>query len=74
MTGHLFGAAGAVEAAYTVLALEEQLVPPTANLDEPDPQVRVPVAQKPTPLRMSTALTTSFGFGGQNAALVVSAA
>jgi len=74
VTGHLFGAAGAVEAAYTVLALEEQLVPPTANLDEPDPQVRVPVAQKPTPLRMSTALTTSFGFGGQNAALVVSAA
>jgi 3-oxoacyl-[acyl-carrier-protein] synthase II len=74
VTGHLFGAAGAVETAFTLLALEEQSVPPTANLDEVDPGIAVPVAAKPTPLAMRTALTTSFGFGGQNAALVVSAA
>ncbi|WP_018252065.1 beta-ketoacyl-[acyl-carrier-protein] synthase family protein [Salinispora mooreana] len=73
VTGHLFGAAGAVEAAFTVLAIEDGLVPPTANLDDPDPQIAIQVAAKPTPRRIDLALSTSLGFGGQNAALVVAA-
>lgn len=72
VTGHLFGAAGAVEAAFAVLAVENDLVPPTANLDRPDPQVEVEVAAKATPRRIDLAMSTSFGFGGQNAAVLVS--
>ncbi|MFY1634211.1 beta-ketoacyl-[acyl-carrier-protein] synthase family protein [Solwaraspora sp. WMMB335] len=71
VTGHLFGAAGAVETAFTVLAVEQGLVPPTANLDEPDSQLEIEVAQKATPLRIDLALSTSLGFGGQNAAVLV---
>ncbi|MBP2706829.1 beta-ketoacyl-[acyl-carrier-protein] synthase family protein [Microbispora sp. RL4-1S] len=72
VTGHLFGAAGAVEAAFAVLAVENGLVPPTANLDEPDPRIEVEVAAKATPRRIDLAMSTSFGFGGQNAAVLVS--
>lgn len=72
VTGHLFGAAGAVEAAFAVLAVENGLVPPTANLDEPDPQIEVEIAAEATPRRIELAMSTSFGFGGQNAAVLVS--
>jgi 3-oxoacyl-[acyl-carrier-protein] synthase II len=71
MTGHLLGAAGAVEAAYTVLALGAQCAPPTRNLDTPDAECDldyVPHHARPGQIRV--ALSNSFGFGGTNAALV----
>ncbi|MFP3670323.1 beta-ketoacyl-[acyl-carrier-protein] synthase II, partial [Priestia sp. SIMBA_032] len=66
VTGHLLGAAGAIEAAYTLLALEHGLVPPTANLRNPDPQIAVDLIQgqaRAQPIKV--ALSNSFGFGGQ---------
>lgn len=74
VTGHLLGAAGAVEAAFTVLSLEEQVVPPTANLDVPDPACEVKVAATATGTRFDLALSSSMGFGGQNAVLAFAAA
>ncbi len=74
VTGHLFGAAGAIEAAFAVLALEQDLVPPTANLDTPDPKVEVEIAAKATHCRLDLAMSTSLGFGGQNASVLVSRA
>ncbi|MGW0425260.1 beta-ketoacyl-[acyl-carrier-protein] synthase family protein [Streptomyces sp. NPDC003015] len=72
MTGHALGAAGGIEAALTVLALEEQLVPPTANLDVQDPRVPVEVVAKTArPARLECAATSSLGFGGHNAVLVL---
>ncbi|MDI3270124.1 MAG: beta-ketoacyl-ACP synthase II, partial [Bacillota bacterium] len=71
MTGHLLGAAGALEAAITVLALEKQVVPPTINYEHPDPECDldyVPNEARSYPLE--AALTNSFGFGGQNACLI----
>ncbi|MGH7804705.1 MAG: beta-ketoacyl-ACP synthase II [Candidatus Binatia bacterium] len=72
MTGHLLGAAGGVEAAFTVLALERGMLPPTINLDSPDPECDldyVPNEARDVPVRV--ALSNSFAFGGLNAALVV---
>jgi len=70
MTGHLLGAAGGIEAVFTVLALRDQVAPPTANLHERDPQCDldfVPlVARK---MKIRGALSNSFGFGGTNATL-----
>ncbi|MFI5746764.1 beta-ketoacyl-[acyl-carrier-protein] synthase family protein [Streptomyces sp. NPDC051644] len=75
VTGHSLGAAGAIEAALTVLALEQGTVPPTANLDSVDPAIEVDiVAKAPRALPMGVALSNSFGFGGQNAVLVFTAA
>ncbi|SNX58032.1 3-oxoacyl-[acyl-carrier-protein] synthase II [Streptomyces sp. TLI_55] len=74
VTGHLLGAAGAVEAAFTVLALEEQTVPPTANLDTPDPDCEIKVATTLTGTRFDLALSNSLGFGGQNAVLALATA
>jgi 3-oxoacyl-[acyl-carrier-protein] synthase II len=72
MTGHLLGAAGAVEAAFCVRALETGLLPPTTNLDDPDPECPLDhVAQTARAANPSTALSNSFGFGGTNAALVL---
>ncbi|MFF4604573.1 beta-ketoacyl-[acyl-carrier-protein] synthase family protein [Streptomyces sp. NPDC001339] len=73
MTGHTLGAAGGIETAFTVLALQHQLVPPTANLESPDPDVPVEVvAKEARPARLQCAVKTSLGFGGHNAALVLS--
>jgi 3-oxoacyl-[acyl-carrier-protein] synthase II len=76
MTGHLLGAAGAVETIATVLALRDGLVPATRNLTHQDPAVMLDVvAGTPRPLsltgRDAVALNNSFGFGGHNVALVV---
>jgi 3-oxoacyl-[acyl-carrier-protein] synthase II len=71
VTGHLFGAAGAVEAALSVLAIEHDTVPPTANLTELDPMVRLPVSADLVRGPIDVVLSTSMGFGGQNAAVVL---
>ena len=71
MTGHLLGAAGGLEAGITALAVRHQIVPPTINLDEPDPECDldyVPHTSRQMPIRY--ALSNSFGFGGTNAALM----
>jgi 3-oxoacyl-[acyl-carrier-protein] synthase II len=75
VTGHTLGAAGAIEAAYTVLSIQHDLVPPTANLDSIDPAVDVDVAAKvPRSLPVELAASNSFGFGGQNAVLILAKA
>lgn len=71
MTGHLLGAAGGVEAALTLLAMEKGVIPPTINYDEPDPQCDLDYV--PNAAREKTityALSNSFGFGGTNATLL----
>jgi len=71
VTGHLLGAAGGVEAVASVLALHHQRVPPTANLDEPDPECDLDyVANVARDVPLRVVLSNSFGFGGVNAALV----
>jgi 3-oxoacyl-[acyl-carrier-protein] synthase II len=73
VTGHALGAAGAIEAAYTVLAVEHGVIPPTANLVSQDPEVELDiVAKAPREQHLEFAMSNSFGFGGQNAVLVVS--
>jgi 3-oxoacyl-[acyl-carrier-protein] synthase II len=74
VTGHALGAAGAIEAAYTVLAVQHGIIPPTANLDSLDPKIEIDVVSKiPRRRPVSVAISNSFGFGGQNVALVVTA-
>ncbi|MGJ6968439.1 beta-ketoacyl-ACP synthase II [Streptosporangium sp. G11] len=69
--GHLIGAAGAVEAVVSLLAMRHGLVPPTANFERPDPDLPVDVvAATPRPVGVRPVLSNSFGFGGQNASLV----
>ncbi|GGO37517.1 beta-ketoacyl-[acyl-carrier-protein] synthase family protein [Streptomyces lasiicapitis] len=73
--GHTLGAAGAIEAALTVLAVQHGTVPPTANLDHQDPDVDLDVVTgAPRARALDVAVSNSFGFGGQNAVLVVTAA
>ncbi|WP_327405906.1 beta-ketoacyl-[acyl-carrier-protein] synthase family protein [Streptomyces sp. NBC_01288] len=74
VTGHLLGAAGAVEAAYTVLAVQHGVVPPTANLTTPDPEIDITLTTTETPRTIGLALSNSMGFGGQNTVLAVSPA
>jgi 3-oxoacyl-[acyl-carrier-protein] synthase II len=75
MTGHLLGAAGALEAVLTVLALEQHIAPPTINLDNLDPKVDLDVvANAPRPLADGVGINNSFGFGGHNVALAFRAA
>jgi len=74
MTGHLLGAAGAVESIATVLALRDRLAPPTINLDDPDDEVRLDVVSgspRSLPDGPIAALNNSFGFGGHNVALIM---
>lgn len=71
MTGHLLGGAGGLEAGITILALLNQIAPPTANLDRPDPACDLDyVAHHPRKAKIDVALSNSFGFGGTNGALV----
>ncbi|MDO9410606.1 beta-ketoacyl synthase [Patulibacter sp.] len=78
--GHTLGAAGAIEAVATTLALRDRVAPPTLNLDVPDPELDLlhvvgePVALRETPGRAPHALSTSFGFGGHNACIVLGGA
>lgn len=75
MTGHTLGAAGGIETALAVLALQHGLVPPTVNLHAQDPEVRVEVvAKEARATRTDLAVKTSLGFGGHNAALVLARA
>jgi 3-oxoacyl-[acyl-carrier-protein] synthase II len=71
MTGHLLGGAGGLEAGISALAVHQQIVPPTINLDCPDPECDldyVPHTARRMPIQY--ALSNSFGFGGTNAALL----
>ena len=71
MSGHLLGAAGALESIATILAIRDSIVPPTINLDDPDDALTLDVAaHKARPLDIPAALNNSFGFGGHNVALV----
>jgi 3-oxoacyl-[acyl-carrier-protein] synthase II len=70
--GHLLGAAGAVEAAFTALAIRHQIAPPTLNLDNPSVDTPIDlVPHKAKAMRIDVALSNSFGFGGTNASLVL---
>jgi len=71
MTGHLLGAAGAVEAVFSILALRDQVSPPTINLRTPDPQCDLDyVPNRARKMSIGVALSNSFGFGGTNGTLV----
>jgi 3-oxoacyl-[acyl-carrier-protein] synthase II len=72
-TGHCFGAAGAIEGIFTTLALRDRIVPPTINMEEPDPACDldyVPNVAREVP-GLKTALSNSFGFGGHNASIIL---
>lgn len=72
MTGHALGAAGALEAAFTLLALRDQIVPPTINLENPDADCDLDyVPNKARKVEMDCALSNSFGFGGTNGCLAL---
>jgi 3-oxoacyl-[acyl-carrier-protein] synthase II len=71
MVGHLLGAAGAVEAIFSLLAMRDQVAPPTINLDNPSVETPIDlVPHKAAKREINTALSNSFGFGGTNASLV----
>jgi 3-oxoacyl-[acyl-carrier-protein] synthase II len=71
-TGHLLGAAGAVEAIFCILAIRDNIAPPTINLDNPSVDTAIDlVPQKPRQREIKVALSNSFGFGGTNASVIV---
>jgi len=71
MVGHMLGAAGGVEAIFSILALRDQVAPPTINLFTPDPECDLNyVPNEARPMRLTTVLSNSFGFGGTNGTLV----
>ena len=71
MTGHLLGGAGGLEAGLTVLAIRDQVAPPTINYETPDPECDLDyVPNQARPMRIDCALSNSFGFGGTNGALI----
>jgi 3-oxoacyl-[acyl-carrier-protein] synthase II len=72
MTGHLLGAAGAAELIFCIKAIEQNIIPPTINLDNPDPACDLDyVPHKAREIRVDIAMSNSFGFGGHNATLLV---
>ena len=72
MTGHLLGAAGAIEAVYATLAVKHQVVPPTINLDDPDPECDLDyVPGTAREMKIDVAMSNSFGFGGTNGTLIM---
>jgi 3-oxoacyl-[acyl-carrier-protein] synthase II len=70
MTGHLLGAAGAIESVAAVLSVHHDVVPPTINLENPDENLRVDVPRQPREMPVTVAVNNSFGFGGHNASLL----
>jgi 3-oxoacyl-[acyl-carrier-protein] synthase II len=71
MTGHLLGGAGGIESVFTVLALHHQVVPPTINLTNPDPECDLDYcANEARPMKLDVAVKNNFGFGGTNGTLV----
>jgi 3-oxoacyl-[acyl-carrier-protein] synthase II len=71
MTGHLLGGAGGIEAGITVLAIRDQIAPPTINLENPDPRCDLDyVPGRARPMKIEYALSNSFGFGGTNGSLI----
>ncbi len=70
MTGHLLGAAGAIESVATVLSIHHGVVPPTINLVDPDDDLRVDVPREAREMQIDAAINDSFGFGGHNTSLV----
>src|SRR5213082_158774 len=74
MTGHLLGGAGAVEMAACALVIRDSVIPPTTNLENPDPECDLDyTANKARERKVRIALNNSFGFGGHNATLVAKA-
>ncbi|MGB7962409.1 MAG: beta-ketoacyl-ACP synthase, partial [Propionicimonas sp.] len=73
MTGHLLGGAGALETIAAVMALHDRMVPPTINLEDPEPDLGIDIAAVARPLRAGdlAAINNSFGFGGHNVAVAV---
>ena len=73
MTGHMLGAAGAIEALFSILAICDNMVPPTINLDTPDPDCDLDyIPNVARSQKVDHAMSNSFGFGGHNTVLVVS--
>ena len=72
MTGHLLGAAGGIEIIASTLAIKDGVIPPTINLEEPDPECDLDyVPNEARELDVKVAVSNSFGFGGHNATLVI---
>jgi len=72
MIGHTLSAAGAVEAAFSLMTMRESVIPPTINYDNPDPAIVLDVVpNKKRNAEVGTVLSNSFGFGGQNTCLVM---
>jgi len=73
MTGHLLGAAGAVEAVFSILAMQNNFVPPTTNLNNPDPACDLNYTPNTGVEReINTIMSNAFGFGGHNAVIIMS--
>ena len=72
MTGHLLGAAGGIEAVYSLLAMDRGVVPPTINYEEPDEELDLDyVPNQAREAKVNVAISNSFGFGGTNATLLM---
>ena len=70
-TGHLLGAAGAIESVFSILALRDQMAPPTLNLDNPNVDTDIDlVPHKAKAIKAKAVMSNSFGFGGTNAAVI----
>jgi len=71
MIGHLLGAAGGVEAVFSILAIQDQIAPPTINLDNPDPECDLDyVPHTARKMKIDVAMSNSFGFGGTNGTVI----
>jgi 3-oxoacyl-[acyl-carrier-protein] synthase II len=71
-TGHLLGAAGAIEAIFSILAIRDNVAPPTINLDNPSVETAIDLVPKtPREREINTVLSNSFGFGGTNASVIL---